>query len=95
MRKDNVPGNLYWGSAAENQEDCYKHGTLPQSERHYKAALTEEDVQFIRAQYVPYSKEFGCQALAGVYGVSKSAINNVVKGRNYRRPLIVASSQTT
>ncbi|MBQ6758253.1 MAG: helix-turn-helix domain-containing protein [Selenomonadaceae bacterium] len=44
------------------------------------AAISDEVKAAIRAEYVPYSKEFGREALAAKYGVSPATIGQIVKG---------------
>lgn len=79
----NVPDNLYWGSPADNQRDSVDHGTKRRGESHGNTALTAEQVVEIKAIYKPRTKKFGSFALAERYGVHRTTIENIVKGRTW------------
>lgn len=46
--------------------------------------LSNQEIQEIRQQYIPYSREFGTYALAKKYGVSYSAVWEIVKNKSYK-----------
>ena len=46
--------------------------------------LTESDVDAIRRNYIPRSKEYGTRPLAKKYGVSFHTIEAIVEGRNWK-----------
>lgn len=48
-----------------------------------KRKLTDEQVKYIRDNYVSGDKEFGCRALARKFGVNKSTINLIIKNKTY------------
>jgi hypothetical protein len=47
-RTDNRPGNLRWGTRAENEADKKRHGTDPRGHRNGRAKLSPRDVRRIR-----------------------------------------------
>lgn len=51
-----------------------------------KAKLTAELKAAIRAEYVPYSDEYGREALAAKYSVTPAQISQIVKGIRRERP---------
>ncbi len=74
---DNRLVNLAWGTRAENDADRERHGGVLRGERNPTAKLTEAAVREIRA-----STDNGA-ALARRFGVSKSAICDVRRGRRW------------
>lgn len=49
-----------------------------------KQRLTEDDVRFIKTNYVAGSKEYGVQAMATRFDVSKSTIESILQNRNWK-----------
>jgi hypothetical protein len=80
---NNVPGNLYWGDHADNTKDKTLNGHTPKGAAHGMTSLTDVQVAEIRAAYKPRSKEFGAFALAALYGVHRTTIENIVKRRTW------------
>lgn len=64
---DNQEGNLYWGTASENQLDRRLHGTS-------NGKLDTVAVKEIRRRYKPHDPVNGGSAMAREFGVSKTAI---------------------
>lgn len=75
---NNTPENLSFGTQEENYEDRNRHGNLPRGEGHYKAKLSEAQVQAILRSPAPSSR------LAAKYGVTKAAIYGVRAGKSWR-----------
>lgn len=73
--------NLVWGTRVENQHDRKRHGTDNSGVRHYRALLTEAQVQEIRQQYA--AGGITQAALGEMYGVSHRAVSKVVNGITY------------
>jgi NUMOD4 motif-containing protein/HNH endonuclease len=71
------PENLCWGTPVENAEDRRRHHG-----RHAGAKLTEERVRAIRARYA--AGETNQSALAREFGVTRRAIQNLIKGDAWR-----------
>ncbi len=46
---NNTLGNLKWGTRLENMRDKVRHGTVPTGENHFKAKITNEQVELIRS----------------------------------------------
>lgn len=71
-------------SARKLHPDSYRHG-----EDHPDAILTEENVRYIRCQYVRYSRgENSLVGLAERFGVSISTIQHVVKAKSWKRVIV-------
>ena len=78
-KSNNAPENLKWGTHQENSLDTARHGRL-KGARRSNSILTEDGVREIRRL-----KKDGVRRgeLAARFGVSKSAIDAVVEGRNW------------
>lgn len=80
-RKNPVASNLRWVTRVENMTDQLRHGTRACGERQGHAKLSADDVRFIKAHKGAYR---GVQVdLAEVFGVSKAAINDILRGKNW------------
>lgn len=72
-RNNDRLGNLEWKTAKENAKDRIRHGTQPARESHGCAKLSEEQISFVRANYIPWDKKFGSVALGERFGVTQGA----------------------
>ena len=57
------------------------------SSRSSRRKLTDEQVKYIRENYMPYDHDFGTRALAKQFGVDNSVINLIVNGKTYKELL--------
>jgi DNA-binding XRE family transcriptional regulator len=73
--------NLVWGTRVENQHDRKRHGTDHSGVRHYRALLTDVQVQEIRQRYA--AGGITQAALGKVYGVDPRTVSKVVLGVTY------------
>lgn len=83
---NNCVNNLEWVTASENIQHAFDNG-LNKPKRGYEhssSKLTKEDVLFIRKNYMPRDKEFGCRALARKYDVDHMQIVNIIKNKTYK-----------
>lgn len=77
------PRHLRWGTPKENNHDKYGHGTDGRGARNSAAVFTDEDVRAIRAEAA--AGPWGIQKkLARRYGVTESAISDIVTGTNWK-----------
>lgn len=72
------PDHLFLGTQRENVEDMLQKGRQRRGSTHGMAKLTEADVAEIRA-----TKGVTQYALAAQYGVTRSAIADLLKGRSW------------
>lgn len=78
VRHDNRLENLAWGTAKENDMDKDLHGTRQNGEKNGLHKLTEEQVKFLRENYIPSRK-------AGeMFGVSKTTILKARSKKTWR-----------
>lgn len=75
------PRHLRWATHTENAQDRTLHGTQRRGETHNQSKLTEEQVLAIRRAYVSGVRQV---PLSKQYGVTLSAINDIVHGRNWK-----------
>lgn len=79
-KKNNHISNLSWKTCKENHADKRIHGTDIGGERNPKAALTYEQVKFIRK----YSKKAKASWFAEKFNVSYSTIRNIIIGKTWK-----------
>ncbi len=78
-RTNDTPGNLTWGTQAENIADKARHGTLLKGAQHPRAKLSEEQARTIlKESGTPLSQ------LARRFGVSKAAVYFVRTRRTWK-----------
>lgn len=75
--QNNHISNPEWCTQKENVQHAYDTGL-----RKPHKLLTEEQISYIKAVYVPYSREFGTGALARKFGVDQGVIWRYIYGRN-------------
>lgn len=76
--------NLEWCSPKQNMLHAMNNGLFdPVGENNPSAKLTAEQVEQIRAEYVPKSKTHGTVALGRKYGVSNVMIGKIVNNKNW------------
>ena len=83
-RFNNYFENLEWSTPSENNQHALKMGLSKSGANRSDAKLTNEDVKFIRENYIPRDSEFGGAALARKFNVSVPCINFIIKGKTYK-----------
>lgn len=79
--RNNVPGNLRWGSGRENMLDREKHGTGVAGERNPRAKLTVEDVRTIRRRFAMGER---AKTIASDFGVHFGRIYMIKAGAQWK-----------
>lgn len=77
-KRNNAPGNLYWGDHSDNQKDSRRHGTVLLGTDHPNTVLNEDLVIAIRAKV---SSGHSQRRIARDFGVSRGTVENVITGR--------------
>jgi len=73
--------NLEYLSHSENMKHAYRNGLYPSGANHHWARLTAAQVNEIRQ--IQSSGKMGCRKLARLYGISKSAVQLIVRRENW------------
>lgn len=85
IKSDNRAENLEWVSYSENCTHAYAVGlrTPNRGETNGNAKLTKQQVEYIRANYKPYDRMFGGDALGRKFNVSRTAIRECACGQTW------------
>lgn len=76
-KQDARLSNLRYGTKLENAKDKNRHGTMAKGSNHGRSVLTEADIPRIRRLV----KEISLAEVAAIYGVSKTTIADIRKGK--------------
>lgn len=79
--KNNCASNLAWGDALANAADRQRHGRYARGTQHPGARLTEEQV---RALLEKRSSGVRVKALAALFDVSVSTVEDIIYGKQWR-----------
>ena len=82
-KADTTPGNLAWGTPAQNEADKRRHGRTAMGSTHGIAKLNEEAVRILRVA-IPQGLWNPVDA-AKVFDVDPSVIRAAVTGKNWRQ----------
>jgi len=81
---DNRPENLAWGTYSDNRQDAIRNDRLnqPRGIAHYRAKLTEDNVQEISRLYA--TKKFSQRELALQFDVSQTTISHIIRRKKWK-----------
>jgi hypothetical protein len=85
-KTNNHISNLYWCTRSNNMKHAHQTGLWdsPKGESNGKSKLTEEQVKWIRQNYIPRHPEFGTRALGRKFNVKHSIISNIINNKRWR-----------
>ena len=83
IKSDNRLENLEWSTNSENQLHKTKILKKGIGEDRPNVKLSEEDIKFIRNNFIFEHKEFGLRALSRKFSVSITTIGNIVHNRKW------------
>lgn len=85
-KQNNVATNLEWCTIKENTQHAFKHNLIPilEGENSSQAKLTNKQVKWIRQNYIPRDKQFGCRALGRKFGVAHNTILEILQNKSYK-----------
>jgi hypothetical protein len=81
---DNSVSNLNWMTNKENREHALQNGLHVTGESTYNSILTNEDVLWIRQNYIPKHSQYGGIPLSKKYGTTPSRISKIVNYKQWK-----------
>ena len=80
------PSHLELGTYKDNMDDMRKRGREVKLEgtEQPNSKLTQEKVDWVRANYKARDSEYGCRAMARHLGVAHHVVSRIVSGVGYR-----------
>ena len=81
---NNCVWNLNWATNSENQKHAVRNGMKKIGCANPRAKLTEDDVRYIRAHYIPRDKEFSLAAFSRKFDVGITTLKRVVTRQGYK-----------
>lgn len=83
-KQNNNVSNLEWCTFSENLRHAYAAGLKTSRGIHNgRHRLSEDDVSYIRKNYIPRDPTYGGKAMASRFGVAHQTISAVAKGQNW------------
>ncbi len=83
-KSNNHATNLEWVTQKQNGEHAAATGLLVEGSRHYRAKLTDAQVEAMREERWLLGTSF--RVLGEKYGVSITTVHSAVHGQTYKRP---------
>ena len=85
-KTNNHVSNLEWCTNQENTIHAYGNGLIyrPSGIECNNSKLTYEQVEYIKNNYIPKDKVFGCRALARKYKTSHTVILAILNNKSYK-----------
>jgi hypothetical protein len=75
---DNRIVNLEWVTNQENRNHAVENGLHPKGEQMGNSKFTEEDIKWIRQNYIPNHHQFGMSAIARKFNTYASTIHKII-----------------
>ena len=87
-KSNNNISNLYWCTTSQNIKHAYNTGLknppMANGEKSVLSKLTDEDVLWIRQNYIPRHPEFGTRALGKKFNMSHSLISKIIRNKRWK-----------
>ena len=86
IKSDNRIENLEWCTRSENLKHAYENGLERKcfGEDHHAHKLTEDDVRYIKTNYIKRDKEYGAVPLSEKFNVDRTTILDIMRGKTWR-----------
>lgn len=84
-KQNNKAENLEWCTLQENITHSIETGLKPDDKgcNSCHSKFTEDEIKWIRKNYIPKDKEYGCKALAKKFKVGKATISDIINRKTY------------
>lgn len=82
-KTNNCVDNLEWATSLENSHHAWKNGLIASHESKSRK-LSDEQVEYIRKNYIANDKVFGCRPLANKFGVHHKTISDIIEYKTYK-----------
>ena len=85
-KNNNSYKNLEWATLSENIKHAFDTGLNKQKKGSDNAysKLSEDDVKYIRENYIPYDLEYGIRGLGRKFNVHHETIRDVIHNNTYK-----------
>lgn len=80
-RLNNLPDNLCWGTAQDNSDDKWRHGTMCTKEKSGRARFTQSDVDLMRSRYINGETQ---QTIADDFKTTQNRISEIVTRKTWQ-----------
>ena len=75
--------NLEWVSRKENRDRAIRNGLMKVGTDYEHTKLTEDDIKYIRKNYIPKHPQFSGAALSKKFGIGSSQISRIVNNTRW------------
>lgn len=83
-KNNNSVDNLKWMTNKENRDHAFKNGLMKVGTDYEHTKLTNDDIKYIRENYIPKHPEFSGIALSKKFGVGSSQISRIVNNTRWK-----------
>lgn len=80
---NNNVDNLEWVTYSENSQHAWDNGLINSDGTKVLRKLSNKQVEYIRNNYIPGDKEFGCRALSRKFNMHHKTIESLLKCDTY------------
>jgi hypothetical protein len=86
IKTNNNVSNLYWCTSSENTKHAFENGLQKpmKGEKHPNSKLTEEQVKWIKENYIRNHREFGGTSLSKKFDVTQSLISDIINNKLWK-----------
>lgn len=86
-KQNNSANNLEWCTRSENVRHAYRNSLKPRpiGTKNSRCKLTNEQVEFVKKNYVKGDKVYGAVALGKRFGVAHQTISAIINGQNWSK----------